>query len=156
MLGSSLLQRSNANPSRAPEFTPRIFGGIPVAYLFSFLCFVIKCLYVLNFVMWCPLLFLHKNDVRLSLLPVVCGRVHVVFVVGVMSCLRCMCLLSHGSVQHIVYCVFLRIVYSMMPVSLDYPFLIAPSVFSIVYLVCVLYDASFSGLSFFDCLLGIL
>jgi hypothetical protein len=63
-----------------------------------------------------------------------------VFVVGVMSCLRCMCLLSHGSVQHIVYCVFLRIVYSMMPVSLDYPFLIAPSVFSIVSLVCVLYE----------------
>ena len=78
------------------------------------------------------------------------------FVVGVMSCLRCMCLLSHGSIQHIVYCVFLRIVYSMMPVSLDYPFLIAPSVFSIVYLSCVLYDASFSGMSVFDCPFGIL
>jgi hypothetical protein len=79
-----------------------------------------------------------------------------VFVVGVMSCLRCMCLLSHGSVQHIVYCVFLRIVYSMMPVSLDCPFLIVPSVFSNVYLAYVLYDASFSGLSFFDCPFGIL
>ena len=78
------------------------------------------------------------------------------FVVGVMSCLRCMCLLSHGSVQHIVYCVFLRIVYSMMPVSLDYPFLIAPTVFSNVYLSCVLYDASLSGMSVFDCPFGIL
>jgi hypothetical protein len=41
--------------------------------------------------------------------------------------------------------VYLSFVYSMMPVSLDYPFLIASSVFSNVYLACVLYDASFSG-----------
>jgi hypothetical protein len=59
-----------------------------------------------------------------------------VFVVGVMSCLRCMCLLSHGSVQHIVYCVFLRIVYSMMPVSLDYPIFDCP--FGILYRVFIL------------------
>jgi hypothetical protein len=44
----------------------------------------------------------------------------------------------------------------MMPVSLDCPFLIVPSVFSNVYLAYVLYDASFSGLSFFDCPFGIL
>jgi hypothetical protein len=45
--------------------------------------------------------------------------------------------------------VYLSFVYSMMPVSLDCPFLIAPTVFSNVYLSCVLYDASFSGLSYF-------
>ena len=37
----------------------------------------------------------------------------------------------------------------MLPVSMDCPFLIAPSVFSNVY--CVSYVASFSGLSIFDC-----
>jgi hypothetical protein len=44
----------------------------------------------------------------------------------------------------------------MLPVSLDCPLLIAPSVFSNVYLSCVSYVASFSGLSFVDCPFGIL
>ena len=35
----------------------------------------------------------------------------------------------------VLYFVFLRLLYSMFPVSLDCPFLIAPSVFSSVYLV---------------------
>jgi hypothetical protein len=43
-----------------------------------------------------------------------------------------------------------------LPVSLDCPFLIAPSVFSNVYLSYVPYVASFSGLSIFDCPFGIL
>jgi len=42
----------------------------------------------------------------------------------------------------------------MVPVSLDYQSLIAPSVFSNVY--CVPYGASFSGLSIIDCPFGIL
>ena len=45
---------------------------------------------------------------------------------------------------------FIYLVYPMLPVSLDCPFLIALSVFSNVYLSCVPYVASFSGLSFFD------
>ena len=45
-----------------------------------------------------------------------------------------LCLFAHSGVQHIVCCVFLRIVYPVLPVSLDCPFLIAPSVFSNVYL----------------------
>jgi hypothetical protein len=52
--------------------------------------------------------------------------------------------------------IYLSFVYSMKPVSLDYPFLIAPSVFSSVYLSCVLYDTSFSGMSVYDCTFGIL
>ena len=54
----------------------------------------------------------------------------------------------------IVCCVFVLFVlctYTMLPVSLDCPFLIVPSVFSNVYLSCVHYVASFSGLSIFDC-----
>jgi len=53
-----------------------------------------------------------------------------------MSCLRYLCLFAHSGVQHILCCVFvlLRLVYIMLPVSLDYPFLIAPSVISNIYL----------------------
>ena len=56
-----------------------------------------------------------------------------------MSYLRYLCLFVHSGVQHILCCVFvfycLRLVYPMLPVSLDCPFLIAPSVFSNVYLL---------------------
>ena len=57
------------------------------------------CLYVLSSVLWCPLRFPHKNDVRF---------------VFTSSCLQedscliyviCVCL-SHSSVQHILCCVF--------------------------------------------------
>jgi hypothetical protein len=48
------------------------------------------------------------------------------------------------------------LLYPMLPVSLDCPLLIAPMVFSSVYLSCVPYVTSFSGLSFFDCPYGIL
>ncbi len=40
----------------------------------------------------------------------------------------------YTSIEKIVCCVFLRLVYSMLPVSLDCPFLITPSVFSNVYM----------------------
>ena len=43
-----------------------------------------------------------------------------------------------------------------LSVSLDCPFLIASSLFSNVYLYCASYVTSFSGLSFVDCLFGIL
>jgi hypothetical protein len=44
-----------------------------------------------------------------------------------MFCLRYLCLFAHSDVQHILCCVFvfLRLVYPMVPVSLDCPFLIA-------------------------------
>ena len=45
-----------------------------------------------------------------------------------------LCLLVHGCVQHILHCVFVCFSSSMLQVSLDCPFLIAPSVFSNVYL----------------------
>jgi hypothetical protein len=66
---------------------------------------------------------------------VVCRRGNVLctlFIGGVMSYVRC--LLVYSGVQHILCCAFLRIVYPMLPVSLDYPYLIAPSAFSTVYL----------------------
>jgi hypothetical protein len=47
-------------------------------------------------------------------------------------------------------------VYPMLLVSLDCLLLIAPSVFSNVYLSCAPYVTSFSGLSIVDCPFGIL
>jgi hypothetical protein len=51
-----------------------------------------------------------------------------------MFILRYLCLFAHSDVQHILYCVFLRLVYPRLPVSLDCPFFIALSVYSNVYL----------------------
>jgi len=42
-----------------------------------------------------------------------------------------------SGVQLISRCVFLRLVHSMLPVFLDCPFLIAPSVFSNVYCIYI-------------------
>jgi hypothetical protein len=71
--------------------------------------------------------FSRKPSMFGSSLPwVVCGRSHVFY-------LRYVCLLAHSGVQHILSCVFLRIVNPMLPVFLDCAFLIAPSVFSNVY-----------------------
>ena len=44
--------------------------------------------------------------------------------------LCCFCLFAHSGIQHILCCVFLRLVYPVLPVSLDCLFLISPSVFS--------------------------
>ena len=48
--------------------------------------------------------------------------------------LRYLCLFTHSGVQHLLCCVCLRLVYPMLPVFPDCPLLIAPSVFSTVYL----------------------
>jgi hypothetical protein len=62
------------------------------------------------------------------------------FVGGLVSYLRYLCLCGYGCVQHILCCVFcfvwlpLCFVYPMLPISLDCPFVIAPSVFSNVHL----------------------
>ena len=78
---------------------------------------------VTSVVSWLYITILH------ILPPVVCGRVHVLFA------LFCVCL--RVCPTHIVFCfcfVFLRLVFPMLPVSLNCPFLIAPSVFSNFYL----------------------
>jgi hypothetical protein len=52
-----------------------------------------------------------------------------------MSYLCYLCLFAYSGVQHILCCVAFRLVYHMLPVSLNCTFLIAPSVFSNVYLI---------------------
>ena len=64
-----------------------------------------------------------------SLPPVVCRRARVLFTLFVFVCIK-WCL------THIVVCVCVvcfRLVYPMLPVSLDCPLLIAPSMFSNIY-----------------------
>jgi hypothetical protein len=84
-----------------------------------FCCCPVMCLYVLSSVLWCPLRYLHTNDVRF---------------VFTSSCLW------EGSCLISVICVFvlfifvLCIMYAMLPVSLDCSCLIALSVFSNIYL----------------------
>ena len=59
------------------------------------------------------------------------------FVGELVSYLRYLCLFAYGGVQHMLFVLFVFIlcfVCPMLPVSLDCPFLIAPSVFSNVYL----------------------
>jgi len=52
---------------------------------------------------------------------------------GLMSYLRYLCLFANSGVQHILCCVFVMF-FCKLPISLGCPFLIAPSVFSSVYL----------------------
>jgi hypothetical protein len=57
---------------------------------------------------------------------------------------RYLCLFMHSGIRHILCCAFgffspLHLVYHMLAVSLDCTFLIAPSVFSNVYLMYALY-----------------
>ena len=54
-----------------------------------------------------------------------CRRAHVLFTLFVFHCIRC---------PHILHCIFLCLVYPMLPVSLNCPFLIAPSIFFNVYI----------------------
>jgi hypothetical protein len=101
-----------------------------------FLCCPIMCLYVLSSALWCPLRFPHKNDDRF-IFTSSCKGSCLIYVI-----LR---LFAYCGVQllFILCCVFVLfvfvwcLVYPVLSVSLDCPFLIAPSVFSNVYCYCV-------------------
>jgi hypothetical protein len=60
-----------------------------------------------------------------------------------MSYLCDLYLIVYSGVQHLSL-FFLRLVYPMLPVSLDCPFLIASSVFSNVYLLYMMYDHGYN------------
>ena len=108
-----------------------IFGGVHVAHRFSFFeffCYV-SLRSEFHAVITCYD-FRIKPMFHLSFPPVVCRRAHVLFTLFMFVCLR-------WCSTHIVLCfcfVFLRLVCHVLPVSLDCPILIAPSVFSNVYL----------------------
>ena len=100
---------------------PRFFGGVHVPHLFRFLlCCPIMCLYVRSSVLWWPLRFPHKNDVRFVFyLQLLVGEL--------MSYLRYLCLFACNGVFFVLFFVFvLCLAYPMLPVSLDCPFLDCP------------------------------
>ena len=74
--------------------------------------------------LWCPLRYQHKNKVRF------------VFTSSCLSYLRYLCLFAYSGVQHILCCVFVLFFFVFFVPYVDsfLSFLIAPSVFSNVYL----------------------
>jgi len=97
-----LIRRRNCLSFASTWVHPWLFGGVPAAHIFSFLCCPIMYLYVLSSVLWCPLRFPHINgSVRLYLQLFVGMR---------MSYLRYMCLFANSGVHHILCCVFFFVV----------------------------------------------
>ena len=94
---------------------------------FSFLCCPSMGLFVLGSVLWCPLRFPHKTMFYSSLPPVVCRRTLVLFKLFVFLCVQ-------WCSMHIVLCFYFVFLRLMLAVSLDWQFLIAPSIFSSVYI----------------------
>ena len=104
-------------------------GGVRVAHFFH-------SFFVLYYYDFRVVIFSIKTMFGSSLPPVVCKKREVCVGGGIMSYLRYLCLFAHSWVQQILCCVFvsLGLVYPMLPVSTDCPFLVAPSVFSNVNL----------------------
>ena len=110
-----------------------LFVGSMMFIFFVFFCVVLLCFFTLLV----PCCDVHQ-DFRIkmmfgsSLPPVVCRKAHVLFTLFVSVC-------AQWCPTHIAlyFCfVFLRLVYPMLSVSLDCPFMIAPLVFSNVYCKC--------------------
>ena len=125
-------------------------NGFLIESVLLILCCPIMCLYVLSSML--------LMSIKISTLKLCPFRPYLqLFVGGYMLYVRYLCLFVYSGVQHILRCVlfflssscvwrcpthimlcfcfvFLRLVYPMLPVSRDYLFLIAPSVFSNVYL----------------------
>jgi hypothetical protein len=105
--------------------------GSDLLIFLAFCCCPIMCLCILSSVLWCPLRFPHNNDVRFvftssclyvgsCLIYVICVCWRIV-VSNTYNVRMCICFSCH------------RLVYHMLPVSMDCPFFIASSVFSNVY-----------------------
>ena len=100
---------------------PVVFGGVHVAHQFSYLCVVLLCVFIFR-VPCCNVCydFLINTMFGSSLPSVACLRAYVLFT------------LFFSLVVSKSYCVVFFVV--LLQVSLDCPSLIAPSVFSNVYL----------------------
>jgi hypothetical protein len=100
-----------------------------VANLFSYLCCPIKLLYILSSMLWCPLRFPHKDNVWF-VFPSSCLEKGSCLIYIICVCLH----IVVSNTYCVVFFFILSISLFLLPVSLDCPFLIAPSVFSNVYL----------------------
>ena len=82
---------------------------VVIPWFLSFLLLIrykhIQSLY--SSVLWCPLQFRHKNDVRFFFSSSFCMRVHVLFMLFL--------LFAHSGIQHILCCVFVFVSSSCVP-----------------------------------------
>ena len=134
--------------------SPPVFWWVCVAHLSSFFCCPILCLW-LSSVLWCDVQYYDfriKTMFNSSLPPVVCRRC-LIYVI-------CICL--HIVVSN-TYCVVILFCFSLSCVPYFAGFsglsiLISPSVFSNMYLSCVLCTlcCRFLWIVHFDCPFGIL
>ena len=118
---------------------PRVFGGVRVAHMLSFfmLSYYVSLLSYFRVVISVTISALKRYSVRLSLQLFVRGLM--LFALFVFVCIQ-------WCPIHIVLClcfVFLRLVYPILPVSLDCLFLIASSVVSNVYLPGIFYPNNY-------------
>ena len=107
-----LIRNRNCVPFASPCVSPR--------------CYLVRSMFLICLVFCVVLLCV----VCVLLHPVVCKREHALFTLFLF-------VFAQWCPKHIVLCfcfVFLCLLHPMLPVSLDCPFLIAPSVFSNVYL----------------------
>ena len=105
----------------------RCFVGSVLFIFFLAFCVVLLCVFMCS-VLWCLLRFPHYKlcSVRLYL-QLFAGRI--------MSYLHYLCLVvSNTYCVVFLFCLCSSCVISMSPVSLDYPLLIAPTVFSNLYI----------------------
>ena len=144
-----LLETGTAYHSPAPGFTPG-FWWVHVAHLFSFFCCVFFYLHVLCS-QYCQTVFVLFVFILCFVFLILPGGfcfvcLHPVFCVPnivrwFLFCLSSSCVLcsQYCQVVFVLFVFVLCFVRQIFPVSLDCPFLIAPSVFSDIYcLTCVL------------------
>jgi len=133
------------NACRMLNSIKRVVSSPPGFLVGSVLLIILVVFFILLcvFTFWVPCCdvrcdFRIKTMFGSSLPPVVSRRAHVLFTLFVFACVR-------WCPRHIVLCfcfLCLCLVCHMLPVSLDCQFLIIPSVFSNVYLICVnVYDS---------------
>jgi hypothetical protein len=97
----------------------------------SIVCDVLLYDYVLSSVLWCPLWFLHRNDFHFIFASGWLWEVSCVFCNVICVCLCIVVSNTYWVVGFFV--VFFRLLYPMLPDSLNCPFLIPSLVFSNVY-----------------------
>ena len=127
-----LIRNRNCLPFASPWVSPRCYLVRSMLLICLVFCVVILCVVTL----WVPYCDV-RYDFRIKTMfgcfllhPVVCRREHALFTLFLF-------VFAQWCPKHIVLCfcfVFLCLLQPMLPVSLDCPFLIAPSVFSKVYL----------------------
>ena len=110
-----------------------VFLWVPCCLSFYFLCCPIVCLYVLGFMLWCPLRFPHGIDVRFEFASSCLWGTRVLFVLFVFVCVWW----CPVRIVLCVYFVFLRLLCPMLPVSLDCSFVIASWPYSLMFILTV-------------------